>query len=375
MKRQNLLPILRRAPFWIAFALAVLLLLVSTAWMDKTAADNRSGIEKVYEEMDVHFLLNAGRRSLSPGFRTSLHAIRTIEHAAYVEGFGCSDLSGSILLDPENRFGEWMTVVWTHDPEARGIRALKGELAEGIWLPAERAAALGVTVGDTVTAYTGAGLGGGKRSYEIPVTAITDADAAYMPEESFDKLLEWTDLTGNREFWMTDLHFGLKKEYNKKLSEIERELQGLLNTPHPADRNRDVTVNYNASEIDGMLKPLEKTIASAEFFGRLFRTALPAAAILIAVLAVLAFRNEIGVRRFLGEGRRAVFLWIWLPSLTLLLPGYLLSLLLLLTPLGPYVPWSLTLWHFAGTAFITALLTAFLSVMKPLDLLREKNDE
>ncbi|MBO4406398.1 MAG: hypothetical protein J5849_01750, partial [Clostridia bacterium] len=285
------------------------------------------------------------------------------------------DLSSSILLDPENRFGEWMTVVWTHDPEARGICVIEGNLAEGIWLPAERAAALGVTVGDTVTAYTGAGLGGGKRSYEIPVAAIIDADTAYMPEESFDRLLEWTDLTGNREFWMTDLHFSLKKEYNKKLSEIERELQSLLNTPHPADRNRDVTVNYNASEIDGMLKPLEKTIASAEFFGKLFRAVLPAAAVLIAVLAILALRNEVGVRRFLGEGRGAVFFGIWLPCLALLLPGYLLSLFLLLTPLGPYVPWDMTLWHLAGTTLVTAVLTALLALMKPLDLLREKNDE
>ena len=76
MTRQNLLPILRRRTVWIALALAIILLFVSAAWMDKTAADNRAEIDRVYDEMDVHFLLNAGRRSLSPGFTISLYQIR-----------------------------------------------------------------------------------------------------------------------------------------------------------------------------------------------------------------------------------------------------------------------------------------------------------
>ena len=49
MTRQNLLPILRQQRVWIALALAVVLLFVSSAWMDKTAADNRAEIDRVYE--------------------------------------------------------------------------------------------------------------------------------------------------------------------------------------------------------------------------------------------------------------------------------------------------------------------------------------
>ena len=50
MTRQNLLPILRRRKGWIALALSLLLLFVSAAWMDKTAADSRAEIDRVYEE-------------------------------------------------------------------------------------------------------------------------------------------------------------------------------------------------------------------------------------------------------------------------------------------------------------------------------------
>ncbi len=375
MRKENLLPILRRRAAWIALAAAVLLLLLSAAWMDRTASSNRARIDRVYEELDVHFLLNAGRRSLSSGFSISLHALREIEHMEYFENFKCGNLSASVLMD-ENRFGERMTVVWTCDPEAAGIRAVEGTLSEGIWLPRETAEKYGVKVGETLTVYANTmGIGNAKRSREIPVAAITDASQAYMPEEDFDSLLDWNNMFANQTFWMNDVHFDLKKEFNRELSGIEQKLQAIVNTPNPQDRNRDVMVNYNASEIDGMLKPLEKSVDSAESFGKLFRTILPAVTYLIEIIALLGLRNEIGVRLFFGERRSAVFLGIWLPSFALSLPGYLLSLLMLLTPLGPHLPWGMALWHLAGTLALTAAVTAFLTALRPLLLLKEKEYE
>ncbi|MBO7403972.1 MAG: hypothetical protein J6V24_03335 [Clostridia bacterium] len=380
MTRQNLLPILRRCTVWIALALASLLLFVSTARMDKTAADNRAEIDRVYDEMDVHFLLNAGRRSLSSGFTIPLHAIRRIEHWEFFEDFGCSDLSLSIQTDPKRQFGEWMSVFWTYDPEAVGIRVKEGELGEGFWMTQDYAERYGVSVGDLMPVYKSVHGAGtiSVISREIPIAAIIECPkrCVYLPEDSFDELLKWSGYNDNPSFSMTDMHFSLKKEYNRRMSEIEKKLQALLNTPNPYDRNRDITVNYNASEIDGMLGPLEESVESAEFFGMLFRTVLPVVAYMIALIAVLGLRNEIGVRQFLGERRSAVFFGIWLPSFALCLPGYLLSAaVLLLTPLGEHAPWGMVLWHLAGTAALTALVTGILCAVRPLDLIREKEHE
>ncbi|MBQ3708852.1 MAG: hypothetical protein II889_13250 [Clostridia bacterium] len=382
MTRQNLLPILRRRTVWIVLALAVLLLLVSAAWMDKTAADSRAEIDRVYDEMDVHFLLNAGRRSLSTGFTIPIHAIRRIEHWEFFEDFGCSPLSTGIMTSATGQLlsSNLLTVQWVCDPEAAGIRVKEGELGEGFWMTQDYAERYGVSVGDLMPVYKatrGAGVISAL-SREIPVAAIIECPAhgVYMPEESFDELAKWRMGRDAISYTMTDLHFSLKKEYNRRMSEIERKLQALLNTPNPYDRNRDITVNYNASEIDGMLKPLEKSIASAEFFGKLFRTVLPVVAYMIEIIAMLGFRNEIGVRQFLGERRSAVFFGIWLPSFALCLPGYLVSAAVLLaTPLGPHAPWVMAAWHLAGTAALTALVTGILCAVKPLDLLREKEHE
>lgn len=381
MTRQNLLPILRRRTVWIVLALAVLLLLVSAAWMDKTAADSRAEINRVYDEMDVHFLLNAGRRSLSPGFTITLHQIRRIEHWEFFEDFGCSPISTGVMTSDTGSLlaSNWLTVQWVYDPETAGIRVLDGELGEGFWMTQDYAERYAVSVGDLMPVYKSTRGAGGISviSRKIPVTAIIECPVygVYMSEEGFDDLIKWT---GNESpsYTMTDLHFSLKKEYNRRMSEIEKKLQALLNTPNPYDRNRDITVNYNASEIDGMLQPLEKSVASAEFFGKLFRAVLPVVAYMIEIIAMLGFRNEIGVRRFIGENRAAVFCGIWLPVLALCLPGYLLSAaVLLLTPLGEQAPWGMALWHLAGTAALTALVTGILCAVKPLDLLREKEHE
>ncbi|MBR4895449.1 MAG: hypothetical protein IKZ41_03400 [Clostridia bacterium] len=381
MTRQNLLPILRQQRVWIALALAVVLLFVSSAWMDKTAADNRAEIDRVYEEMDVHFLLNAGRRSLSPGFTISLYQIRRIEHWEFFEDFGCDPLRTNVMTSATGRMmsSNWLAVHWVCDPEAAGIRVLEGELGEGFWMTRDYAERYGVSVGGLMPVYMAMSLRSEvrSRSREFPVTAIIECPVhgVYMSEEGFDDLIKWT---GNESpsYTMTDLHFSLKKEYNRRMSEIEKKLQALLNTPNPYDRNRDITVNYNASEIDGMLKPLEKSVESAEFFGKLFRTVLPVVAYMIELIAILGLRNEIGVRQFLGENRAAVFCGIWLPVFVLCLPGYLLSAaVLLLTPLGEQAPWGMTLWHLAGTAALTALLTGILCAVRPLDLLREKEHE
>ncbi len=381
MTRQNLLPILRRRTVWIVLALAVLLLLVSAAWMDKTAADSRAEIDRVYDEMDVHFLLNAGRRSLSPGFTISLYQIRRIEHWEFFEDFGCSPISTGVRTSDTGSLlaSNWLTIQWVYDPETAGIRVLDGELGEGFWMTQDYAERYGVSVGDLMPVYKSTRGAGGISviSREIPVTAIIECPVhgVYMSEEGFDDLIKWT---GNESpsYTMKDLHFSLKKEYNRRMSEIEKKLQALLNTPNPYDRNRDITVNYNASEIDGMLKPLEKSVESAEFFGKLFRTVLPVVAYMIEIIAMLGFRNEIGVRQFLGESRAAVFCGIWLPVFALCLPGYLISAAVLLaTPLGPHAPWGMAAWHLLGTAVLTALVTGILCAVKPLDLLREKEHE
>jgi hypothetical protein len=367
---------------WIALALAVVLLFVSSAWMDKTAADNRAEIDRVYEEMDVHFLLNAGRRSLSPGFTISLYQIRRIEHWEFFEDFGCSPISTGVMTSDTGSLlaSNWLTVQWVYDPETAGIRVLDGELGEGFWMTQDYAERYGVSVGDLMPVYKSTrGVGGiSVSSREIPVTAIIECPSrgVYMPEESFDELAKWSVSSDAISYTMRDLHFSLKKVYNRRMSEIEKKLQALLNTPNPYDRNRDITVNYNASEIDGMLQPLEKSVASAEFFGKLFRAVLPVVAYMIEIIAMLGFRNEIGVRQFLGESRAAVFCGIWLPVFALCLPGYLLSAaILVLTPLGEQAPWGMTLWHLAGTAALTALLTGILCAVRPLDLLREKEHE
>ena len=238
MNRYNLLPILRRRRIWITLTAALLLLFLSVGLMDKTAADDRAEIERIYKEMDVHFLLNAGRRSLVPGFSISLTKLRRIEHWEYFENFGCSDIYLSVLMDPNNRLGQTMMIGWTYDPETTGIHVIEGKLDEGIWLPEAKAEQYGVGVGDMLTVYSMMSFGVGKRAYGLPVAAITDASVAYLPEELFDKLYDWIYVAYSSDFDMTDLHFSLKKEYNPMMAEIEQKLQALLNTPNPYDRNR-----------------------------------------------------------------------------------------------------------------------------------------
>ncbi len=375
MTRYNLFPILRKRRTWIVLTAALLLLFLSVGLMNKTAADDRAEIERIYKEVDVHFLLNAGRRSLVPGFSISLAKLRRIEHWEYFENFGCNDIYLSVLMDPDNRLGQTMSIGWTYDPEAAGIHAIEGKLGEGIWLPEAKAEQYGVGIGDILTLYSTTNFGIGKRAYGIPVAAITDASVAYLPEEMFDELYYWIYVAYSSDFSMTDLHFSLKKEYNPMMAEIEQKLQALLNTPNPHDRNRDVTVNYNASEIDGMLKPLERSIASAEFFGKLFRSVLPVVAYVIEILAVLGLRNEIGVRRFVGDSRAAVFFGIWLPVLLLSLPGYICIAVLLLTSFGQHIPQGMLLWHLLGTVALTALIAGILCAIDPQVLLREKEYE
>ena len=48
---------------------------------------------------------------------------------------------------------------------------------------------------------------------------------------------------------------------------------------------------------------------------------------------------------------------------------------MLLTPLGPHLPWGMALWHLAGTLALTAAVTAFLTALRPLLLLKEKEYE
>ena len=371
MRRQDLLPIIRKKKTWLALAAAILLLTVSAAWMDKAVADNRAEIDKVYEEMDVHFLLNAGRRNLSAGFTVSRYALRTIEHMDYFYDFGCSEIWYSGSTEPKP-MGKRITVYWTYDPEASGIKVLDGELGEGLWLSGKTAEELGLGVGDSLSFYI-VTMPGHYSEFPVPVAAIISGSKTYISEDSFDSLYDSFGMSG---YYMTDMHFSLKKEYNRKMTKIESELQSLLNTPRPADRNRDVSVNYNAAEVNGMLKPLEKSIESAEFFGKLFRTVLPAVAYAIELIAMIGLRNEIGVRRLLGDSPVSVFFGIWLPVLALCLPGYACSAaVLLFTPLRQCAPWRMMLMHLAGTAVLTAAAAALLCALKPLDLLKENDNE
>ena len=356
MIRQNLLPLLRRKKTWITLAAAILLLIVSAAWMDKAVADNQAEMDRAYQEMDVHFSLSPGRRNLSANFSVTRYSLRTIVLKGYFEGFGSAEV--------------WCrNVYWAFDPEAAGIRALEGELKEGgVWLPRSIAESEQLGVGDVYTVQPDP-----NHSYGFFVTALIEGEKIYMPADSFNRLCEYFDV--NR-FSLSSLRFDLKKQYNKKTTVIEKELQSLLNTPRPADKNRDVSVNYNAAEVDGMLKPMEKSIESAEFFGKLFRTVLPAVAYAIEFIALIGLRNEIGARKLLGDKPARVFVGIWLPVLALSLPGYLCSsAVLLLTPLRKCAPWRMMLLHLAGTAALIAVVTAVLCALRPLTLLKEKQDE
>ena len=129
MKRQNALPILRRKKNWLAVAAAVLLLMVSVTLLDKAVADDREKIDDVYREMDVHFILNAGRRSLATGFSVRLKVLRELQHWEYFENFGCSDIWTEVFTEKKNH-GGMLSIFWTPDPAAAGIRALEGDLID-----------------------------------------------------------------------------------------------------------------------------------------------------------------------------------------------------------------------------------------------------
>ena len=70
------------------------------------------------------------------------------------------------------------------------------------------------------------------------------------------------------------------------------------------------------------------------------------------------------------------FFGIWLPVFALCLPGYLCSsVFLLFTALRTYAPWAMMFRHLAGTTALTAAVTGILCATRPLDLLREKENE
>ena len=394
---QNLLPLFRRRRLWIAFAAVILLFLVSVAWMDRTADETRREMEHTIEEMSVRFQLTGGRRSDSTAFRVELSKLRALQHMDYFEEFEGGDVSVKMVVGEPAPDGfitdpalmpEYLDILSVPDPASAGLVLLEGDFGEGIWLPEEVAEKHHVSPGDDLTVFR-PGMGKfGKEPYQLRVAAVIGGQKTYTSEKCFDDLYAFShiyspkggrlgrlQLSYNLNVTVGGIRFHMKKEYNTRLSEIETELQSLLNTPNPNDRNRDVTVSYNSAEIDGMLDPLERTIASAEFFGKLFRAALPAVAYLIEIIALFGLRNEIGVRRFFGEKPGKVFLELWLPVLLLSLPGYLLSALLFLTPLRAFAPWTLALWHLAGTSVLTALLTGLLCTLRPLILLREKEYE
>ena len=372
MKKQNLLPILRKWKTWTALAAAVILLVTSTAWMDKVAADSQAEIDRVYDEMEVHFVLNAGRRNLSTGISIPFSALRQMLKGDYFENMDLIEQSAYINFNDEG-----VSVWWTTNPDASGIRVLEGSLEGGLWLAESLAEKWGVSAGGSVTAsFTGTGKRAETVTYVYPVAAVISGNRTYADANTFAGLAAWNYGNSAIKFSMADLHFDLKKEYNPDMYRIEQKLQSELNTPRQADRNRDISVNYNASEIDGMLRPLQSSASSAEFFGKLFRGVLPLVAYVIGIIGMLGLVNEIGVRRFLGEGRGKVFLGVWLPVLALCLPGYLLCAAVMpFTPFGPYVPWKMMGLHLAGLALLTALLTGILCLLKPLDLLKEKEYE
>ena len=414
MKRHDMLPILRRWKAWCALAAAMLILLVSVCWTDKASADSEAGINEIYRQMDVRFVLHGGRRSLTSGFSISITDLREIMSWDYFESFGGSDLVQTFSAsDSRKQNNALLQVRWTPDPDAAGFSVLEGELGEGIWLCEQAASELSVGAGkDILFQARSMGYGSGEGvPFTAKVTAVISGTENYMPIETFEKAVKWYQAYGNPTFYMNDLHFSLKKKYNFKMSTIEQKLQSLLNTPHPANRNRDVSINYNASEIEGMLRPLERSLNSSQFFGKLFRIVLPLVAYVLEIIAVLGLRNEIGVRRFLGDGGRAVdvdvrvlrhyedtgedregsirfipavlrlwrklkfFAGIWLPVFGLCLPGYLLCLLLLLTPLGEHIPWQMAGLHLAGTAVLTSAIIAVLCAADPARLLRERDNE
>ena len=371
MNRNNLLPLLRRWRVWLVLALSVTVLFVSCALLARAVKNGAAEISRAYESLTIRFSLSGGRDTLSSGASVGLHQIRKLQETRYFSSIECDDISASAMTASSDPVTIWQTFAPT------SVAVLEGERTEGYWLTQDVADRLGVSLGDEINVCpynmtTMEPLLDYGSSY--PVTAIIEGGSRfYVPDDVFDKVSGVTG--GGRRYYFNSFRFTLRRTHNEKLDSILRELQRIFNGPTSYEWNKYITVDYNAAEVDGMIKPLVKSQASAAFFERIFRRLLPLAVYALEVFSLLGFTNEIGVRRMLGERFAGVFLGIFLPVLVLSLPGYGLAAgLLALLGLTGDVSWTLFFLHLAGTAVLTAALLAALTAAPPLLLLRSRED-
>ena len=373
------LPLLRRRRIWIAVLLALFVFLLSGALLSRALDLSQEQINKAYDDMDISFRLAPGRTKLSSSFSLNIMQLRDLVRTDWMENFDVSVSFRDYVTIREGEDGWAMlpvTLTWSNMTEKDFGPPSEGSYdSPGLYISPglnEKLFEQGVG-GHAVVPVSG----DTERKHTL-IRAISPGipdDVIVLSWDTFDKILRdkpWikTGMTFNT------LTFDVKKERNREIKEIAAFVQKTVNTPHEADWNKYVAVYYNENEIKGMMDPLEKRQESAAFFEKLFRILLPFVVHILEAVAVLYFANEFGVRRLLGEGAGKVFLSLWLPVGILLLAGYGLTVLILTAcGLGANVAWGTAGLHLGISLGLTAALSALLTLLDPLTLLKERNDE
>ncbi|MBQ3708313.1 MAG: hypothetical protein II889_10445 [Clostridia bacterium] len=371
MERSNLSPILRRWRGWLVLALSLAVFFVSCALLARAVKEGAAQIDDAYRSLEIRYSLSGGRDTLSSGCSIGLHQLRQLEAKDYFSVIDCDDIS----VTAARMNGETISLYYSFAP-AR-LTVLEGERADGYWITPDLAEKYGVGVGDNLTIF-GYNSGSGEVVDHyylcLPVTAVIEGSRrVYAPARAFDYFA--TTLGGDHRYYFNTFRFTLRRSLNPDMEQVTREIQRIFNGPTSHFWNQYITVDYNAAEVDGMIKPLVRSQTSAEFFEKLFRRILPFAVLLPEAIAVLGLSNEIGVRRMLGESYLRVFFGVWLPALVLSLPGYALSAALLaLFGLTGDASWTVFRLHLGGTVLLTAALTAALAAQNPLTLLRTREE-
>jgi hypothetical protein len=377
--KELFLPLLRRRRIWIAVLAALFVFLLSGALLSRALDLSQEQINRAYDDMDISFRLAPGRTKLSSSFSLNIMQLRDLVRTDWMENFDASVSVRDYVTIREGEDGWAMlpvTLTWSYMPEKDFGPPSEGSYdSPGLYISPglnEKLFEQGVG-GHAVIPVSG----DTERKHTL-IRAISPGipdDVIGLSWDTFDKILRdkpWlkTGMTFN------NLTFDVKKERNREIKEIAAFVQKTVNTPHEADWNKYVAVYYNENEIKGMMDPLEKRQASAAFFEKLFRTLLPFVVHILEAVAVLFLTNEFGVRRLLGEGAGKVFLSLWLPMGIVLFAGYGLTVLILsLCGFGANIGWGTAGLHLGVSLGLTAALSALLTFLDPLTLLKERNDE
>ena len=373
------LPLIRRRGIWIAVLASLFVFLLSGALLSRALDLSQEQINKAYDDMDISFRLAPGRTKLSSSFTLNIMQLRDLVRTDWMENFDVSVSFRDYVTIREGDDGWAMfpvTLTWSYTPEKDFGPPSEGSYdSPGLYISPglnEKLFEQGVG-GHAVVPVSG----DTERKHTL-IRAISPGipdDVIVLSWDTFDKILRdkpWlkTGMSFNT------LTFDVKKERNREIKEIAAFVQKTVNTPHEADWNKYVAVYYNENEIKGMMDPLEKRQESAAFFAKLFRILLPFVIHILETVAVLFLANEFGVQRLLGREAASVFLSLWLPMGIVLFAGYAVSVLILaVCGLGADIGWGTAALHLGVSLGLTAVLSALLSVLDPLTLLKERNDE